>query len=171
MFKPKINSCISYLSKHAVGEYRHSPAKVLVFDESIVATFNEYSTYSLLPSQFHQTCGLCYVNSCDVWVCQLHPEESQIPSILKLLVCGSVLMIIISINMSVSSDQSISKACSELLLVRRLVNQEGSANISLRVLLVGNTSQDREKFFNWITQIIVDKYNGGSMFSFTKHFV
>ena len=170
MFKPKIDSCISYLSKHAVGEYRHSPAKVLVFDESIVATLNEYSTYSLLPSQFHQTCSLCYVNSCDVWVCQLDPEESQIPSVLKLLVCGSLLMIIISINMSVSSDRSISKACSELLLVRRLVHQEGSANVSLRVLLVGNASQDREKFFNWITQIIVDKCNGGSMFSFTKHF-
>ena len=156
--KPNMRTCVTYLSKHAVGEYRHAPPKLLVFDKKIVSTLSDYSIYSLLSPTFAQSCGLCYMDSLvnDLWVCQVG-AETQHTSLLQSLLSGPILMAIIIINVSLTTNEAVSEALAQVSLAKQLAYRDGSTKVPLRIMLAGNSALDKEDVFNDICKKIVNK--------------
>ena len=165
---PNMNNSVRYLSKHAVGEYRHAPPKLLVFDKRIVSTLNDNSKYSLLSSPYAQSCGLCYMDSVvnDLWVCQVGPEI-QHTSVLQSLASGPILMVVATVNLSIPIDQAMSDACSQVALAKKLAYQDQSSSIPVRLLLTGNSSPEKKNMFDAVCQKIVDKHS----IYFAQHFL
>ena len=165
---PNMRSCVTYLSKHAVGEYRHAPPKLLVFDKKIVSTLNDYSIYSLLSPQFAQSCGLCYMDSLvnDLWVCQVG-AGAQPTSLLQLLLSGPILIAIITINVNLTTNEAVSEALAQVSLAKQLAYCDGSTKVPLRIMLAGNSSLDKENVFNDICKKIVNK----QPVPFSQHFL
>ena len=166
--KPNMRTCVTYLSKHSVGEYRHVPPKLLVFDKKIVSTLSDYSIYSLLSPTFAQSCGLCYMDSLvnDLWVCQVG-AETQHTSLLQLLLSGPILIAIITINVNLTTNEAVSEALAQVSLAKQLAYCDGSTKVPLRIMLAGNSSLDKEDVFNDICKKIVDK----QLIHFTQHFL
>ena len=166
--RPNMRTCVTYLSKHAVGEYRHTPPKLLVFDKNIISTLNDYSIYSLLSPTFAQSCGLCYMDSLvnDLWVCQVG-AETQHTSLLQSLLSGPILMAIITINVNLTTDQAVSEALGQVSLAKQLAYHDGSTKVPLRIMLAGNSALDKEDVFNDICKKIVDK----QPIHFAQHFL
>ena len=165
---PNMRTRVTYLSKHAVGEYRHAPPKLLVFDKKIVSTLNDYSIYSLLSPTFAQLCGLCYMDSLvnDLWVCQVG-AETQHTSLLQSLLSGPILMAIITINVNLTTNEAVSEALAQVSLAKQLAYHDGSTTVPLRIMLAGNSSLDKEDVFNDICKKIVDK----QPINFSQHFL
>ena len=166
--RPNMRTCVTYLSKHAVGEYRHAPPKLLVFDKKIVSTLSDYSIYSLLSPTFAQSCGLCYMDSLvnDLWVCQVG-AEAQHTSLLQSLLSGPILMAIITINVNLTTNEAVSEALTQVSLAKQLAYHDGSTNVPLRIMLAGNSALDKEDVFNEICKKIVDK----QPIHFSQHFL
>ena len=165
---PNMRTCVAYLSKHAVGEYRHAPPKLLVFDKKIVSALNDYSIYSLLSPTFAQSCGLCYMDSLvnDLWVCQFG-AEAQPTSLLQSLLSGPILIVIITINVNLTTNEAMTEALAQLSLAKQLAYRDGSTKVPLRIMLAGNSSLDKEDVFNEICKKIVDK----QPINFAQHFL
>ena len=166
--RPNMRICVKYLSKHAVGEYRHTPPKLLVFDKKIVSTLSDYSIYSLLSPTFAQSCSLCYMDSLvnDLWVCQVG-AEAQHTCLLQSLLSGPILIAIITINVSLTTNEAVSEALAQVSLAKQLAYRDGSTNVPLRIMLAGNSSLDKEDVFNEICKKIVDK----QPVNFSQHFL
>ena len=165
---PNMRTCVKYLSKHAVGEYRHAPPKLLVFDKKILSTLNDYSIYSLLSPTFAQCCGICYMDALvnDLWVCQVG-AEAQHTSLLQSLLSGPILIGIITININLTTNEAVSEALAQVSLAKQLAFRDGSTEVPLRIMLAGNSSLDKEDVFNDICKRIVDKQS----INFTQHFL
>ena len=140
--------------------HRHAPPKLLVFNQRIVSTLNDYSIYSLLSSASVESCGLCYMDSVvnDLWVCQVGPD-TQHTSVLQSLVSGPILMAIVTVNLHISIDEAMSDACSQVSLAKELAYRDNSPSVPLRILLAGNSSPDKEKLFNAVCKQIIDKHS------------
>ena len=166
--RPNMRTRVKYLSKHAVGEYRHAPPKLLVFDKKIVSTLNDYSIYSLLSPTFAQSCGLCYMDSLvnDLWVCQVG-TETQHTSLLQSLLSGPILIAIITVNVSLTINEAVSEALAQVSLAKQLAYRDGSTTVPLRIMLAGNSALDKEDVFNDICKKIVDKQS----VHFAQHFL
>ena len=165
---PNMRTCVKYLSKHAVGEYRHAPPKLLVFDKKIVSTLRDYSIYSLLSPQLAQSCGLCYMDALvnDLWVCQVG-AEAQHTSLLQSLLSGPILIAIITINVNLTTNEAVSEALAQVSLAKQLANRDDSTKVPLRIMLAGNSSLDKENVFNDICKKIVNK----QPVPFSQHFL
>ena len=165
---PNMNNCVTYLSKHAVGEYRHAPPKLFVFDKRIVSTLNDNSKYSLLSSPYAQSCGLCYMDSIvnDLWVCQVGPEM-QHTSVLQSSASGPILMAVVTVNLSIPIDQAMHVAFSQVALAKKLAYRDQSSSVPVRILLTGNSSPAKENIFDAVCQKIVDKHS----IYFAQHFL
>ena len=167
--RPNIRSCVEFLSKHAVGEYRHAPPKLLVLDEGVTPALNKYSTYSLLSSPFAQSCGLCYVDSVgsDVWVCQVEPDAKH-NLVLQSLVSGPILMAVIAVSMNIPAGEAVSKVLSQVSLAKQLASQYVSKT-PLKILFTGTSTLNKQNLFNGICKDIVEN-QPDDFIHFFQHF-
>ena len=139
---PKVQSCVSYVSKCAVGEYRQTPYKVLVFDSSIALAIRKFSLYSLFPLDYTQSCRLFYVNSAlsDIYLCQIKSKTSLNSSFLQRVMSGPLLNAICKVNMDIPTDHIMSRVCSQISLVQELAYQIDCIKVPSQILLLGTSN-------------------------------
>ena len=161
--QPNSRTCVEYMSKHAIGEYRHSSHKIMVFDKDIVSSLNTYSTYPLLNPSSAQSCGICYMDSVgsDIWVCHVVPDTEYTP-LLKLLMSGPMVMAAITVDFSISrsTDQAICKVISQVSLAKQLTFR--NEPVSLRIF----SPHDNQSLFKTIcAKVIANQKNDSIQFS------
>ena len=167
---PNVGTCVNYLSKHAVGEYRHSPQKVLVFDKEVVSSLSKYSSYSLLASPFTQSCGMCYMKDLvgtDIWVCHAAPD-TQHTSVLQTLLSGPNIMAVITVSLSMATNDVVNKVLSEVFLTKQLARQD---TVPLNILLTASSSFDQLSLFNDICMDVIEKANMDTSIHFSQQFL
>ena len=169
---PEVQSCVSYVSKCAVGEHRQTPQKVLVFDSSIALAISKFSLYSLFPLDYAQSCGLCYVNSAlsDIYLCQIKSKTSLNSTLLQRVMSGPLLTAICTVNMDIPTDQAMSRVCSQISQVQEVAYYIDSIKLPSQILLLGISSCDKENHFSAFCANIVRTFGKG-LSRFSKHFL
>ena len=166
---PALQPCLSYISKHAVGEHQQVPRKVLLFDKRVEQVLRKRSIYCPLSPDHVQSCGLCYVNKSmkDVNICLF---DSVTSFLFQRILSGPALIVICTINVDTPSNQSMNKACSEISLVEEAVSQIDGLNKTVQLFLLGISSCNREYLFTALCENITKKFEGTSL-QFSKHFL
>ena len=159
---PDVKMCVEYLSQHAVGEYRHAPHKLLVFDKDIVSSLNTYSTYSLLSSTSTQSCGICHMDSVDndIWVCHVPPDTQNTP-VLQSLTSGPMVMAVITVDFTMPTERALCKVFSQVSLSKQLAFQNDSK--TLKILLTGVSPYNKQSQFKTICEMVITNVQNDSI--------
>ena len=164
LLEPSVKACVEYLSQHAVGEYRHAPHKLLVFDNDIILFLNTYSTYSLFCSTSAQSCGICYMDSIDsdIWVCHVPPDAPH-SSVLQSLMLAPFVMAVITVDFSIPTAQAVCKVISQVSLIKENAFRNESIPVPVRILLIGFSSHNKESLFKTICQTVITNQKSDSI--------
>ena len=162
--KPGVKACVDYLSQHAVGEYRHAPHKLLVFDNGIISSLNTYSTYSLFCSTSAQSCGICYMDSIDsdIWVCHVAPDTQNTP-VLQSLMLAPLVMAVITVDFGIPTAQAVCKVISQVSLVKKNAFRNDSKPVLVRILLIGFSPHNKESLFKTVCQTVITNQKSDSI--------